>query len=183
MVIMLDLSTPRELQLANEDINDLIKQACRLVNHELTKHSVTVTKLLQADLPRLWLDQAKIKQVFINLFINAVQAMPNGGSIVLRTHVSEFRRTNLRDCFTTLYPRRFTPEQVVVLVEMDDNGVGIPEELLPRVFDPFVTTKRPGMGIGLGLAVTKHIVDLHGGAIELRNRPEGGARVTLVFKG
>ncbi|HUJ10538.1 MAG TPA: ATP-binding protein [Verrucomicrobiae bacterium] len=180
---MLDLSTPRALELANENLNDLIKQAVRLVKHELTKKSITVTTHLQPDLPRLWLDSAKIKQVFINLFMNAVQAMPNGGSVVLRTGVSEFRKIGPAEHIQSQYPQRFAAEQIVVVVEIDDSGVGVPEDLLPHVFDPFVTTKGTGMGSGLGLTVTKQIVDLHGGAIDLRNRPEGGARVTLLFKG
>ncbi|HUI05757.1 MAG TPA: ATP-binding protein [Verrucomicrobiae bacterium] len=180
---MLDLSAPHELELAIEDINGLIDQARLLVRHELNLHSIAVRTQLQTDLPRLWLDPAKIKQAFINLFMNAIHAMPDGGSLIVRTQANEFQRIGIAEHFATQYPNRFAPEQIVVVVEIEDAGAGVPEELLPRVFDPFVTTKRPADGTGLGLTVTKQIVDMHGGAIDLRNRPEGGARATLVFKG
>ena len=65
---------------------------------------------------------------------------------------------------------------------MQDTGTGIPEALLPKVFDPFVTTKPVGHGTGLGLSAVKKIVDLHGGAIDIRNTPPAGVRVTLVLK-
>jgi len=68
------------------------------------------------------------------------------------------------------------------MTEVQDTGTGIPEALLPKVFDPFVTTKPVGHGTGLGLAVVKKIVDLHGGAIDIRNATPGGVRVTLILK-
>ena len=70
----------------------------------------------------------------------------------------------------------------LALIEVQDTATGIPEHLLPRVFDPFVTTKPARHGTGLGLAVVKKIVDLHGGAIGIRNAPQGGARATLLLK-
>jgi signal transduction histidine kinase len=65
---------------------------------------------------------------------------------------------------------------------VQDTGTGIPETLLPKVFDPFFTTKPVGHGTGLGLAVVKKIVDLHGGAIDIRNAPSGGVHVILILK-
>jgi signal transduction histidine kinase len=70
----------------------------------------------------------------------------------------------------------------VVVVEVQDNGPGIPEAHLPRIFDPFFTTKPVGVGTGLGLSVVKNIVDLHGGAIGIKNAPGGGALVRVVLK-
>jgi len=70
----------------------------------------------------------------------------------------------------------------VVILEVQDTGTGIPEDLLPRIFDPFFTTKPTGVGTGLGLSVVKKIIDLHGGAIDIRNAPAGGAMVTLLLR-
>jgi signal transduction histidine kinase len=69
-----------------------------------------------------------------------------------------------------------------VIIRVDDSGPGIPQELLGKIFDPFFTTKPTGRGTGLGLSVSQQIVEMHGGAIEIGNRDEGGARVTITLK-
>ncbi len=70
----------------------------------------------------------------------------------------------------------------MIITEVQDTGKGIPEEHLARIFDPFFTTKPTGVGTGLGLSVVKKIMDLHGGAIDIRNRPLGGVMVTLLMR-
>ena len=101
----------------------------------------------------------------MNLFVNAAHAMPRGGTLAVRT-----------------YARPAVPGAgAEVVAEVDDTGDGVPEDALGKVFDPFFTTKPPGKGTGLGLSVTKTIVGLHGGTIDLANRPGGGVRVTLVL--
>ncbi len=77
---------------------------------------------------------------------------------------------------------QFKAGDPLAVTEVQDTGTGIPEALLSKVFDPFVTTKPVGHGTGLGLTVVKKIVDLHGGAIGIRNAPSGGVRVTLILK-
>ena len=91
--------------------------------------------------------------------------MPNGGTLTLRT--SARHGANSR------------PSQLII--EIDDTGQGIKPEHLGKIFESFFTTKPPGQGTGLGLSIVKRIMDLHGGAISLANRPTGGVRVTLTF--
>lgn len=175
---LLDFSAPSELQLNAEDLNGVIDQALLLVKHELEKTHVTVMRELST-LPPINLDGNKIQQVFINLFVNAVQAMPNGGTLTIRTCVKP--KAAVETHLGLKETRWLARQSTVVVVEVDDTGSGIQDTKLPKVFDPFFTTKPTGKGTGLGLTVSKKIVELHGGLIDVRNRPEGGVRATIVF--
>jgi signal transduction histidine kinase len=120
-----------------------------------------------------------MEQVFINLFMNAIQAMPPGGKLTIKTSARRFGDVPHSSEQT---PVRFDPEDTVVITEVQDTGVGIPEEKLPNIFKPFFTTKPAGVGTGLGLPVTKQIIDLHGGTIDIKSARDAGARVTLALK-
>jgi two-component system NtrC family sensor kinase len=97
-------------------------------------------------------------------------------------------RTSRRQMMTTTQSEgsrtadRMWVGHTAVMAEVEDSGPGIPEENLAKIFDPFFTTKPTGVGTGLGLPVSKKIVELHGGTIEIKNLPKGGARVTVLLK-
>jgi signal transduction histidine kinase len=125
------------------------------------------------------LDRSKMEQVFINLFINALQAMSQGGVLTVTTRHRRFGE-DLRMSGST-FPQ-FKPGELVVIAEVQDTGKGISEANLPKIFDPFFTTKPVGIGTGLGLSVVKKIIDLHGAAIDIRNNPLGGVLATLMLR-
>jgi signal transduction histidine kinase len=106
--------------------------------------------------------------------------MPSGGTLTVRTYRKTLTGlgTNVGD--SKIY--RFKMGETIVVVEVEDTGVGIPADKLDKLFDPFFTTKPAGQGTGLGLSVSKTIVELHGGTIDIRNRHEGGAKVVVMFK-
>ena len=162
---LLEFSRPGELTLRPEDLHAIVDRALSLVKLEVARHHVDVVRQLDAALPTLPMDKNKIEQVLVNVFMNAIQVMPQGGTLTIRT-------------FAPAAAGGGTP---AVTVEIDDTGPGIPEAYLTKAFEPFVTTKPAGQGTGLGLCVAQQIVELHGGTIELRNRAQGGARVTIVF--
>jgi signal transduction histidine kinase len=134
---------------------------------------------LDPGLPRLRLDRGKMEQVFINLFINALQAMSQGGVLTVTT---SYRRFGEDLKLSGPAFAQFQPGDPMVIAEVQDTGVGIPEAHLPSIFDPFFTTKPTGVGTGLGLSVVKKIMGLHGGAIDIHNHPLGGVVVTLILK-
>jgi two-component system, NtrC family, sensor kinase len=162
---LLEFSRPGELALKLEDFHAIVDRALSLVKLEVTRHHIDVVRQFGEALPPLPIDKNKMEQVLVNIFMNAIQTMPQGGTLTVRTLATQ---AGPGDCPT-------------LTVEIDDTGPGIPDAYLTKVFDPFFTTKPVGQGTGLGLSVTRQIVQLHGGTIELRNRAEGGARVTIVF--
>ena len=135
---------------------------------------------LQSDLPPLVIDADKISQVFVNLFTNALHAMEGGGHLSVRTFAKQLTGVgaNVGDSRS----ESFRVGETIVVVEIDDTGPGIPEDKHGKIFEPFFTTKPTGRGTGLGLSVVKTIIDLHGATIDIRNLPEGGARVTIMFQ-
>ena len=164
---LLDFSMPRALELAEDELNTVIEQALSLVKYDLDRAQVTLSSQLGEGLPPLPLDRSKMEQVFVNLFVNAIDAMPNGGVLTVRTFVRSL--SELDDESGQLRREGFKMGDVVVIAEVEDTGRGVPEGLLDKIFDPFFTTKPTGKGTGLGLTVTRKIIDLHGGIIRVRN--------------
>ncbi len=167
---LLQMSGNPNLDMAFEDINAVLEKALSLLTYSLNATRITPIRRLDPGLPKVRLDLGKMEQVFINLLTNAIHAMPNGGNL----YVSTFYEPDPA-------PSEESTSNGHVLVQIQDTGPGIPDDHLPRLFTPFFTTKQKGLGTGLGLSVTKSIIELHGGHIDLLNAPEGGARVTVTL--
>lgn len=176
---LLDYAAPRKLAAAPQAVNELLERALLLVKHELEKHKISVSKDYALALPACRLDPQKVQEVFINVYENAIHAMPAGGTLTVRTYAKTLTGVgpNVGDRRTY----RFGMGETIVVIEIEDTGVGIPEDRLAKIFDPFFTTKPAGQGTGLGLTVSRTIVDLHGGTIQIGNRPEGGAKVVILL--
>jgi signal transduction histidine kinase len=179
---LLDFSAPHALDSHSEDLRALMEQSLSLVRHLVNEAGVQVVREFAPELPAVWLDRNKIKQVFVNLLTNACHAMPRGGTLTVRTSTRKLKATETSHDAGARHAGRFRAGSSVVVAEVLDTGTGIPEEKLTHVYDPFFTTKETGQGTGLGLTVTKKIVELHGGSIEIQNRKEGGVVVTLLFR-
>ena len=177
---LLDFAAATELRVEPVSLHDVITETLQLAQHAIQRNHVEVVRDRQDEIPTLPLDRMKIEQVLLNLVINAVDAMPEGGTLTIRKRLTQLRLRAPDVGFRTTDPLRVG--QTVALIEIEDTGSGIPPEKLDRVFDPFFTTKPPGKGTGLGLAMCRTIVGLHGGSVRLENRPEGGARATVILR-
>ena len=147
------------------DLNELIRETLRLLAPVFHQHKIHVTMALTAAVPWLRADRGSLQRVFLNLLNNAVDAMQDGETVTVTTRVQ-------------------TPPgggRVGVVVEIVDTGTGIPAELLSKVFDLFITTKPPGKGMGLGLAICQEIVKGHGGIIDLTSQVGKGTCVRIVL--
>ncbi|MCZ6690577.1 MAG: CHASE domain-containing protein [Planctomycetota bacterium] len=162
---LVDFSRAETLRKESRDLNEVIQQSAKLVKHELTQHNIILQMHLADQVPTIPMDANKIKQVFINLFMNATQAMERNGSVIVTTGLTDGQGS-----------------EATIVVKVEDTGPGIPEDHLQHIFDPFFTTKPPGKGTGLGLSVTQNILKLHHATIDVANRPEGGASFTLRFR-
>ena len=182
IVRLMDSSSPAQMGMCVADLNGIIKQALATVEPQLLRNRVRLEQQLTPDLPASLVDARKLEQVFINLFTNAAQAMPAGGTLRIDSRVRNLRADEVAfDPGARRAEQLHAAEQAIV-IEVRDSGHGIAPEHLGRVFDPFFTTKPTGQGTGLGLTVARKIVELHHGRMQLRNHEEGGVAVTLIFK-
>jgi len=154
---LLDFARQSESTHAKASLNRVVEDIITLSRHLIHANGVELSLQLQDDLPWVLMDENQMKQVLLNLVHNALQAMPEGGLMEIKT--IEAQKVG-RDG---------------VLVSVKDNGVGIPTENQTRIFEPFFTTKADSGGTGLGLSVTYGIVSEHGGEIELISEPEKGS--------
>jgi PAS domain S-box-containing protein len=156
---LLNLSRPSGGDMRTMDLNAVIGDVLSLLEHQFRTHKIQVRKHLELPSVMVRGVEYKLQQVFLNLFLNARDAMPRGGWLTVTTAVSESE----------------------ALVELSDTGVGIPSEHLARIYDPFFTTKPEGRGTGLGLSVTYGIVQEHGGTLTCESDPSQGTRFRLVM--
>jgi len=179
---LVDLSSDRSLSRVEAQLADVVEEVLLLTRHELVRGSVSVDVNVPRDLPPVFVDMSKFEQVLINLVINAVHAMEETDRPALEIHAHTTTLSGVpKNQGARTYDVSRDGDRVVIL-EIRDNGSGIEEENLSKLFDPFYTTKATGRGTGLGLSVVHKIVELHGGKIEITNRSNGsGASVTLTL--
>jgi PAS domain S-box-containing protein len=177
---LLDFSSKSYVEFEESQLNDIVLRSINLVKHEMDKKNIRLKTDLYRNLPVIQLDEDKICQVFVNVFLNSIQALPEGGTMIIRTYEKQLTGNDMHEIYVN--NGVFTPGEKVIIAEVEDMGTGIPDEQITHVFDPFFTTKPIGEGTGLGLTVSRKIMESHGGQIDIMNREEGGVMITAVFK-
>ena len=179
VISLLDFSRATKLELHPEDIGSILENSLNLVKTELK--NIEVIRENQKDLPKVLVDKNKLTQVFINLFINAIHAMPESGKLTIRSFIKQLEETNSLSAGEKLGGFFDTGEKAVV-VEVEDTGMGISEENLERIFEPFFTTKGPGKGTGLGLSVSRNIIIMHKGLMEVKSQVKKGTKIIIALR-
>ncbi len=156
---LLDFSRVRTSNRLMIDVAELIKSSANLIAHQRRGNDINIKFDLSVDLPQINADGGQIQQAIIALAANAVDAMPNGGTLTFRTSSANNR----------------------VVIEIQDSGIGIASENLSKVFEPFFTTKEVGKGTGLGLAVCYGIITEHGGRLAVRSNIGVGTTFTIYL--
>lgn len=167
---LLNFARPVRMECKPLDLNNLLREVLELTEHQIAKGRISVQTDFQPGLPSITGDTNQLEQAFLNIIINAWHAMPEGGTLSLCTQPARAGE-RLRHVGRTGLPGI---EAVVA-----DSGLGIPPEHLPRIFDPFFSTKGVGKGTGLGLAISRRIIDDHHGSIEVASEVGRGTTVTI----
>lgn len=156
---LLDFSRPKEPEMIRTDIHEILDRCLGLTDRQALFQNIKIEKFYSPSLPRIVADPGQLQQVFLNIILNAAEAMNGNGTLTLRTS--------------------HDPKVKTVTIELADNGHGIKEEYLKRLFEPFFTTKEVGKGTGLGLAISYGIIHKHGGTIEVQSEVGKGATFTI----
>lgn len=162
---LLDFAREKAPEKKFADLNQIIADTARIIERPAHLRDIEITMDLDADLPPVWVDADLIKQVIMNILVNAQHAIEEKGSITIRSRRSPKARS----------PEPGADPVPMVEISIADTGCGIPEKNLQRIFDPFFTSKEVGKGTGLGLSVSHGIVRAHGGAIEVESKVGEGS--------
>jgi two-component system NtrC family sensor kinase len=154
---LLNFSRTNATEFTEVDIHRVIADTTALLEHQFKTARIRIDQELRAECPIALGNPGKLQQIFLNLFVNSKDAMPEGGELRILTDSSD--------------------SKIEILIQ--DTGIGIPPENLKKLYDPFFTTKAPGKGTGLGLSVTYGIVQEHGGVISVESKPGAGATFKL----
>jgi two-component system, NtrC family, sensor kinase len=157
---LLDFSRAEASALQDVDLAQLLKETLQIAGNQIALGKILLRQQIEPGLPAVRGNRQGLQQVFLNLVINAVQAMPAGGQLAVRASADENQR---------------------ISVVFEDSGTGISAEHMPHIFDPFFTTKEVGQGTGLGLSVSYGIIKKHGGCITVNSSPGKGSKFTVVI--
>lgn len=158
-----DFARPSSFVLRNTSIYYPIDNTLKLLNEKLRSGRIKVKKIYNREIQKIMIDPSKMQQVFFNLFLNSIAAMPNGGELIIKTEVVAEESDNR------------SHHQVQIRIQ--DNGTGIKEEDFPYIFDPFFS--KSAEGTGLGLSIVSKIIDLHKGSITIQSQAGKGTIVTI----
>ncbi len=170
---LLKFSKPQFLQPEPIHVGALLKGAMEMLS-DYVPSSIQIVQQLQEPLPKLLADTLILQQVFVDLILNAVQAMPDGGQILISVSVVPLDQPE------NAHPIQSAPGDYF-LFEIKDDGKGIAPEDLPRIFEPFFTSKEPGEGTGLGLSTANTAIHNHGGNMTITSRPGEGTTVKILL--
>lgn len=160
----LDFAKPSNSQLEIIDVNEVLENCIALLpkrssSESRNQHDMFISKTLDPDIPNIYIDPQHLKQAFLNLFLNAIDAVSNSGTVTVKT----------------LYNADINSIQIMI----SDTGKGIEKDKLDKIFQPFFTTK--SRGTGLGLAITKRLIELYNGKISVESEPNKGAVFNVML--
>ncbi len=177
---LLDFSKSTKLDFNQEDINSILERSMSLAQVSAGFAGVQIIREMDKNLPRVRIDRNKMEQVFINVLVNAVQAMDNKGTVTIRSYLKKMEKAEKSRINKDV--DYFLPGEEALVVEIEDTGAGISEENLKKIFDAFFSTKGPKGGAGLGLGICLSIIDMHKGLIDVESRLGIGTKVTITLK-
>jgi PAS domain S-box-containing protein len=158
---LLSFARQQKLEVRYFQLNELIHKIALLFGHKMQLQKVELRTELLDELPRMLGDPGQIQQCLVNLVFNAMEAMPDGGTLTIRTHWEESRN--------------------LIRLEVEDTGCGIPDEMMSRIFEPFFSTKNQEKGVGLGLSVVYGIIKEHQGVIYVKSERGKGSNFIIRF--
>lgn len=202
---LLEFSRPSKSEIRDVEANKVLENSISLLSYQKNFRNIQTQLTLQQNLPMIKGDESQLSQVFINIILNGIDAMPDGGMLEIKTeeHIVEdlfpshlqvpyarrrqgdpseadYFRLRKPDLLSSLLTR-FSKGDHLVKIRISDTGVGIKKEDLERIFDPFFTTKSPDKGTGLGLSISLRIVESMGGEIKVESEVGGGSTFELYF--
>ena len=163
---ILDFARSTEPKLTWINVNELVDDLSLLVRHKLRNQNIQLVRKLSADLPLVMADATQLEQAFLNLTLNAVEAMPNGGTLTVGSRALKIPRTNK------------TPTHIAI--EFRDSGEGMSEEHRKRAFTSLLSTTK-SKGTGLGLAIVGRVVETHRGKVQIKSQPGQGTVITITL--
>ena len=164
---LLNFSRESEMQKNLVSLNEVLRKTVALLKFQLNSQSIKLVENYEDDLPSVYGDSNHLQQVFLNILLNSIQSMPEGGTLHLRTSLTDGNGSRKSNEW--------------VLVEVMDTGIGIESKYLDKIFDPFFTTKGWGTGTGLGLSISYGIIKEHGGNIDVKSNPGEGTLVQATL--
>jgi signal transduction histidine kinase len=159
---VLNFAKPMKLFLKAENINEIIGEVLENLSEKIGEKKIRIEESLDKDLPRIFLDRGKIQQAFLNIVLNAIDALHENGNLKIVSSIEKIL------------------DETIIKIEVSDNGIGIEEKNVKDVFKPFFTTKQ--MGTGLGLANVEKIIETHGGFIKVDSRLGQGTSIYVFLK-
>lgn len=191
---LLDYSRTSTLDVRETDLNKVVSETLSLASHHKGFEKLKLELKLGENLPLVLIDEGQLQQIMMNIVLNAVDAMPDGGELsvvtknrIIKDDTATFgNRRRKDDTFNGFSMKSGDIKEKgkeIVQISFADNGMGIEEGSIGNIFDPFYTTKDPGSGTGLGLSISQRIVETFDGKIEVESKPGKGAKFTVSLPG